>query len=197
MKPGRSNTQALKRESEESGFILVAVLWILGALAILASTYSVYVANASFATHVNDDRLRIANAISSGVELAAYKLLAAPSDDARPAQGSFTARLSRSTIDVNFASEAARDRSERRAQGVAGGTIRRRRGKRLGRGKLRRPRGRLAKERGRRRDRTTKPQATKRPAILTRPDRRPLRTLSNCRWCLASRPISSSAFCRW
>src|SRR5579871_1133879 len=108
MKPGRLNTQVLKEESEDSGFILVAVLWILGALAILASTYSVYVANASFATHVNDDRLRIANAISSGIELAAYKLLAAPSDDARPAQGSFTARLSRSTIDVNFVSEAAR-----------------------------------------------------------------------------------------
>lgn len=85
------------------GFILIAVLWILATLAALASTYSVYVVNTAFATRVNDDRLQIKNAISSGVELAAYRLLA----DNKPA-GAFSARLSRSTISVQFASEAAR-----------------------------------------------------------------------------------------
>jgi general secretion pathway protein K len=91
----------------ESGFILVVVLWVLGALAALAATYLVYVDNAAFATQLNDDRLRIRNAISTGIELTAYKLLAAP-DDARPPQGAFTVRLARSTVSVTFVSEGAR-----------------------------------------------------------------------------------------
>jgi general secretion pathway protein K len=91
----------------ESGFILVVVLWVLAALAALAATYLVYVDNAAFATQLNDDRLRIGNAISTGIELTAYKLLAAP-DDARPPQGAFTVRLARSTVSVTFVSEGAR-----------------------------------------------------------------------------------------
>ncbi|MBV8106925.1 MAG: general secretion pathway protein GspK [Hyphomicrobiales bacterium] len=103
MKPGRAN----QKTRSESGFILVVVLWILAALAALASTYSVYVGNAAFAAQVNDDRLRIRNAVSSGIELTAYQLLAAP-DNARPPQGAFTIRLARATIDVTFISESAR-----------------------------------------------------------------------------------------
>ncbi len=92
---------------ETGGFILIAVLWVLAALAALAATYSVYVANAAFATQVNDDQLRIESSIQSGVELTAYKLLAAPKDT-RPPQGEFTARLKRSTVNVTFVSEGAR-----------------------------------------------------------------------------------------
>jgi general secretion pathway protein K len=103
MKSGLAN----QKPRSESGFILVVVLWILAALAALASTYSVYVGNAAFATQVNDDRLRIRNAISSGIELTVYQLLAAP-DKARPPQGAFTIPLARSTIDVTFISESAR-----------------------------------------------------------------------------------------
>ncbi len=108
----RSDRTALRPKSE-SGFILVVVLWILAALAALASTYLIYVDNAAFATQLNDDRVRIRNAISSGIELTAYKLLSAPKDkdkdkDTRPPQGAFTIRLSRSTIDVTFVSESAR-----------------------------------------------------------------------------------------
>ena len=93
--------------ASESGFILVAVLWILAALAALASSYSVYVGNAAFATHVDDDRLRIRNGISTAIELTAYQFLAAP-EKAQPAQGAFTVHLARSTIDVAFVSESAR-----------------------------------------------------------------------------------------
>jgi general secretion pathway protein K len=110
----RSDRAAWKANGE-SGFILIVVLWVLAALAALASTYLVYVDNAAFATQLNDDRLRIRNAISTGIELTAYKLLAAPKDkdkdkdkDARPPQGAFTLRLSRSTINVTFVSESAR-----------------------------------------------------------------------------------------
>jgi general secretion pathway protein K len=94
-------------QSRESGFILVVVLWILAALAALASSYLVYVDNAAFATRINDDRLRIRNAISTGIELTAYQLLAVP-DETRPPQGAFTVRLAQSTINVSFLSESAR-----------------------------------------------------------------------------------------
>ena len=40
------------------GFIVVAVLWMLGALATLASIYAVYVINTATAMGVNDDRLQ-------------------------------------------------------------------------------------------------------------------------------------------
>ena len=106
MKSRLANQKTLKPRSD-SGFILVVVLWILAALAALASSYLVYVNNAAFATQVNDDRLRIKNAISTGIELTAYRLLSAP-DQARPPQGVFTVRLARSTIDVTFISESAR-----------------------------------------------------------------------------------------
>lgn len=110
MKSGLSDCKPLNPESE-SGFILVVVLWILAALAALASSYSVYVGNAAFATHVTDDRLRIRNAISTAIELTAYQFLAAP-EKARPAEGmaegAFTVHLARSTIDVAFISESAR-----------------------------------------------------------------------------------------
>ena len=102
----RADRTALEPKGE-SGFILVVVLWVLGALAALAATYLVYVDNAAFATQINDDRLRIRNAISTGIELTAYKLLAAP-DDARPPRGAFTVRLARSTVSVTFVSEGAR-----------------------------------------------------------------------------------------
>lgn len=97
------NHPLLNLGRESGGFILVVVLWILAALAALASTYAVYAVNAAFATHVNDDRLRIRNAISTGVELAAYKLLA----EGKP-QGAFAVRLAHSTVNVAFTSESAR-----------------------------------------------------------------------------------------
>jgi general secretion pathway protein K len=103
MTPQRATERALRPKRESSGFILVVVLWTLAALAALASTYSVYVVNAALATQVDDDRLRIRNAISTGVELAAYKLLA----DDKP-QGAFAVRLAHSTVKVTFASESAR-----------------------------------------------------------------------------------------
>jgi type II secretory pathway component PulK len=102
----RSNRRALKPNGEQ-GFILIVVLWVLAALSVLASTYLVYVDNAAFATQVNDDRVRISNAISTGLELTAYKLLAT-TEDARPPRGSFTVRLARSTISLTFQSEGAR-----------------------------------------------------------------------------------------
>ncbi len=51
--------------------------------------------------------MRIRNAISTSIELAAYQLLAGP-DEARPPQGAFSVRLAHSTVNVSFISESAR-----------------------------------------------------------------------------------------
>jgi len=89
------------------GFILVAVLWVLGALAALAAIFALYVANTAMAVAVNDDAVK-ANALASGaVELAAFELLKAP-EDHRPTRGAFTFRMRGAQIAVEFCSEAAR-----------------------------------------------------------------------------------------
>ena len=118
-------------KESERGFILVAVLWILSALAVLSAVYSVYVSNAAVAAHVTDDGVNAEAAVRAGVELAAYELTAAPEssgsaqpaaapqssgpaqltaapESSRPAQGGFAFRLGRSRIKVSFIAEGAR-----------------------------------------------------------------------------------------
>ena len=106
-------------EESERGFILVAVLWILSALAVLSAVYSLYVSNAAVAAHVTDDGVNAEAAVRAGVELAAYELTAAPESSgsaqltaapgsSRPAQGGFAFRLGRSRIKVSFIAEGAR-----------------------------------------------------------------------------------------
>src|SRR5215211_4620716 len=88
------------------GFIVVAVLWILGALAALASIYAIYVVDTAVAFGVHDDRLQAEALVSAGLELTAYQLTATP--EARPTQGAFAFRLGRAAAAVEFRSEAAR-----------------------------------------------------------------------------------------
>ena len=96
-----------RRRRRERGFILVAVLWILAAVATLAGVYSVYVGDAAFATHLNDDRVRIRAATLAAVELAAYRLTAVP-PTARSSQGRFALALRRASVEARFVSEGAR-----------------------------------------------------------------------------------------
>jgi general secretion pathway protein K len=91
----------------EDGFIVVAVLWILGALAALASIYSIYVTNTAISLSANDDRLQAEALVTAGLELTAYQL-SAKDAEARPSQGAFRFRLGRSAVAVEFRSEAAR-----------------------------------------------------------------------------------------
>jgi general secretion pathway protein K len=55
----------------DGGFILIAVLWLLAALATLASIYSAYAINSAVTARIPDDRLVVEAAIRAGVELAA------------------------------------------------------------------------------------------------------------------------------
>jgi general secretion pathway protein K len=91
----------------EAGFVLVAVLWILAALATLASIYSSYTVNTAAASRVPDDRVQAEASIWAGVEMAVFRQLAVP-ERARLARGGFDLRVGRTGVAVRFRSEAAR-----------------------------------------------------------------------------------------
>jgi general secretion pathway protein K len=93
--------------SSEQGFVIVAVLWILAALAVLATIFSVYLSNSAQALAVGDTGLKAEAVVSASLELTAYQLLLA-GDDARPAQGTFHFRLGDADGVVSFVSEASR-----------------------------------------------------------------------------------------
>ncbi len=97
----RSDTRA------DAGFVLVAVLWILAALATLAAIYSSYTVGTAAASHVADDRVQAEASIRAGVEMAVFLQLALP-EPARPARGGFDIRVGRTGVTVRFRSEAAR-----------------------------------------------------------------------------------------
>jgi general secretion pathway protein K len=89
------------------GFIVVAVLWILGALAILASIYAVYIINTATSMSVNDDRLKAEALVTAALELTAYRVTAAGTDN-RPSRGDFLFRLGSANVAVEFTSETGR-----------------------------------------------------------------------------------------
>lgn len=89
------------------GFIIVAVLWMLGALATLASIYAVYVINAATSMSVNDDRLQAEALVNAALELTAYRVLAAGAEN-RPSRGEFLFRLGHANVAVEFKSETGR-----------------------------------------------------------------------------------------
>ncbi len=91
----------------QRGFILVAVLWILAALAALASAYEVFAVNTAASAYLPQARVRVEAAIRAGAELAAYRQLAWPKQ-LRPSHGAFSARMDATRIDVVFRSESAR-----------------------------------------------------------------------------------------
>jgi general secretion pathway protein K len=93
--------------TSERGFVIVAVLWLLAALAALAVVFSVYLANSARALSVNDSALQSEALVSACVELTAYQLRLAGEED-RPASGSFHTQLNGAELFVSFVSEAAR-----------------------------------------------------------------------------------------
>lgn len=95
------------QKAKPDGFIIVAVLWMLGALAMLVSIYSVYVVRTASGFVVHDGRVQAQALISAAVELAAYQLTPAQGQ-ARPAHGALDFRLGKANIAVTFQTETAR-----------------------------------------------------------------------------------------
>jgi general secretion pathway protein K len=91
----------------ERGFVVIAVLWILAALATLATIFSVYLSNSAQVLAVSDSGLRTEAVVSASLELTAYQLLLA-GDNARPLRGSFRFRLGDADAVVSFVSETSR-----------------------------------------------------------------------------------------
>jgi general secretion pathway protein K len=89
------------------GFVIVAVLWILGALAFVCSIYATYVINTTLRVRVNDERVQSEALVVAALELTAYQL-SALAEKARPAQGAFAFHLGQADVGVDFRSEAGR-----------------------------------------------------------------------------------------
>jgi general secretion pathway protein K len=100
-------TRAQRAKSGSDGFIIVAVLWILAALATLVSVYAIYVTNSAIAVAVSGDATIADPLVSAGVELTAYQLLG-QTDEKRPAIGQFSARVGTAQLTIVFQTEAAR-----------------------------------------------------------------------------------------
>src|SRR5262249_48083741 len=81
-------------------------LWILAALATLASIIAVYVINAANAFTVHDERLQSEALTRAGIELSLYQIALDP--QAAPTRGSFVFRMNNATIATAFNSEMAR-----------------------------------------------------------------------------------------
>jgi general secretion pathway protein K len=101
----RKASRALR--TSEQGFVLVAVLWIMAALAALASIFALYLSNSAQALAINDTNVQAEAVVSASVELTAYQL-SLTTDSPRPLQGSFHYRLDDADIDVSFVVETAR-----------------------------------------------------------------------------------------
>src|SRR6202035_6175699 len=100
-------TQAQHAKAGSDGFIIVAVLWILAALATLVSIYAIYVTNSAIAVAASGDTTIADPLASAGVELAAYQLLG-QTDDKRPAIGQFTDRIGAAQLTIVIQTEATR-----------------------------------------------------------------------------------------
>jgi general secretion pathway protein K len=99
------DTGHLGERDRRGGFIIVAVLWILGALATLATIYAVYVIDTAAAFSVHDERLQADALFSASVELTAAQIASTPG---APANGRFGFRLGNANIVVDFRAENTR-----------------------------------------------------------------------------------------
>ena len=87
--------------------MLVAVLWLLAALALLVTVFAVHLSNSARALSLNDGALKTEALVSAGIELAAYRLQLYD-EDKRPSQDAFHVRLSGADLTVSAITEAAR-----------------------------------------------------------------------------------------
>jgi general secretion pathway protein K len=113
------------------GFILVAALWIIAALATLAVIFSNYLANTAVSLSTNDDAIQSEALVSASLELTAYQTSVPKPNGPQqtgaptradpnvsqpqtrdgpppPTRGDFRFRLARADVAATFISEAAR-----------------------------------------------------------------------------------------
>jgi general secretion pathway protein K len=91
----------------ERGFIIVAVLWIILALATFASIYAAYVVRSADAVGSSDQQIRAQALFTAALELTVYRSTAIDKDR-RPPAGQLNFRMGRATVLVDFRSESGR-----------------------------------------------------------------------------------------
>src|SRR4051812_37419070 len=101
-----SNASAGKRGAQ-NGFILIAALWMLAALAALVVVVSQQLGSSARLLRLEDEAVEADALISAAIELSAYRLLLSKEEE-RPRQGGFRLALAGNEIAVSFVSEAAR-----------------------------------------------------------------------------------------
>src|SRR6202000_1915529 len=108
----RAGSDAMKRDlaavssrEQEQGVVIVAVLWILMALSVLAMVFSIYLSASARALAVADAGFKPEGLVSASVEPSAKQLALA--GEQRPPRGSFHFRLDDADVLVDFTSEAA------------------------------------------------------------------------------------------
>src|SRR5205823_1776247 len=92
--------------SGRDGFIVVAVLWILAALATLVTIFSMYVINTATAFTVHDERLQAEGFARAALELSVYQAIANP--QVPLTRGTFLFRIGNALVNAEFVSETAR-----------------------------------------------------------------------------------------
>ncbi|MGY3450450.1 type II secretion system minor pseudopilin GspK [Bradyrhizobium sp. USDA 4353] len=93
--------------STQDGFILIAALWMLAALAALVVIVSQQLGSSARLLRLEDEAVEAEALISAATELSAYRLLLSKEED-RPKQGGFRLTLAGNDIAVSYVSEAAR-----------------------------------------------------------------------------------------
>jgi len=88
------------------GFIVVAVLWLMAALATLAVIYSLSVRESAAAFSTRDDRVKAQALTQAGVELAVARMTAIP--EALPSFGRASLRLGDAALTIEFHAENGR-----------------------------------------------------------------------------------------
>ncbi|WP_395666327.1 general secretion pathway protein GspK [Methylocella sp.] len=91
----------------EDGFLLIAALWLLAALAGFASVFAVYASTSVVSARVGGDRLEAEALIRSALELAALRLQGRSAEEPRSV-GAFAFALGGGSAETSFRSEGAR-----------------------------------------------------------------------------------------
>jgi general secretion pathway protein K len=112
MPVNRARASSRRRAGGERGFIIVAVLWIMTALATVAAIYATYVVRTAYAVGPSDDRVNAEALFTAALELTAYRLSLGGKEERgkeeRPSHGRLSFRLGRATVVEEFRSESGR-----------------------------------------------------------------------------------------
>ncbi|CCD94816.1 putative General secretion pathway protein K, GspK [Bradyrhizobium sp. ORS 375] len=107
MRNNIGNNSAAAPRSAEDGFILIAALWMLAALAMLVVVVSQQLGSSARLLRLEDQAIEADALISAAIELSAYRLMLSKDED-RPRQGAFRLTFAGNDIAVSFLNEAAR-----------------------------------------------------------------------------------------